>query len=319
MDRGRVIRSNSRHSPLKVAGRVCLLALAGWLTPKSGAQSLDAPGVSVGDVGTVLERPNSIREIIYQNANHISQKDLEEMTRLHKGAPLDIRLVQQARREIEDALKKQGRYFAHVSILEGDKPKARRVVFNITEGPGVRVRQTLFTGNKELASDRLRAQIVAGRTFLGIGNCRWNLAMVNDDVLRIEEHYRGNGYLDARVTRELVFTPDLRFVDVIFHIVEGQRYRVESVHIHGASLFDRADIASVVRLRQGDYYNEGCIRKDLRNVTEYYNWRGYQVDTKRQWFYSNRAGWVWVVYEVEEKMPAKGENPIVSGAVKGQT
>src|SRR5437868_2713616 len=36
----------------------------------------------------VQEYPNLIREIIFKNANHIAEKELETMTRLRKGTPL---------------------------------------------------------------------------------------------------------------------------------------------------------------------------------------------------------------------------------------
>src|SRR5205807_1860580 len=37
----------------------------------------------------VEEFPNTVQEVIYRNAHHISQKDLEEMTRVRKGMPMD--------------------------------------------------------------------------------------------------------------------------------------------------------------------------------------------------------------------------------------
>src|SRR5437660_12044625 len=109
------------------------------------------------------------------------------MTRLRKGSPLDTRLVQTARWEIEDWLKKKGYYFAHVGILEGNKPEDRRVVFNITEGHIVRVRHTHFVGNKELASDdRLRTQIDTSRAFFGLLGGKLHLAISHGHVLRID-------------------------------------------------------------------------------------------------------------------------------------
>jgi len=276
-------------------------------------RNLDDGRINV--VMTVLEYPNLIQEIIYQNANHISQKDLEEMTRLRKGSPLDTRLVQQGRWEIEDHLKKAGRYFAHVTVLEGDKPEDRRVVYNITEGPVVRVLHTSFVGNKELASaDRLRTQIDTTRAFLSLPlGAKLNLAMVDGDVLKIEEYYKENGYLDVRVTREVIFTPDLRFADIVFHIIEGQKYRVQGVNVEGLHMRDRAEIESIVRVRQGDYYNEGLVKADLRNITDYYGWRGSKVNAKKEWVYGDQPGLVRIVYEVEEKTPAKVGEVIIVG------
>src|SRR4029077_17407817 len=108
----------------------------------------------------VQEYPNLIREIIYKNANHISEKDLENMTRLRKGTPLDPTSNRTACYEIQDYLKKKGRYFASVVLEEGDKPSDSRVVFNITEGPKVHVHGIRFEGHNGLSSDwRLETQV----------------------------------------------------------------------------------------------------------------------------------------------------------------
>src|SRR5205823_655434 len=117
----------------------------------------------------VQEYPNLIREIIYKNANHISEKDLEGMTRLRKGTPLDPTSNRTACYEIQDFLKKKGRYFASVVLEEGDKASDSRVVFNITEGPIVHIHSIHFEGHYELASQaRLKTQIDSSKAFLGI-------------------------------------------------------------------------------------------------------------------------------------------------------
>src|SRR5437867_7041048 len=93
----------------------------------------------------IQEYPTLVQEVIYKNAHHISQKDLDEMTRIRKGAPLDPTLNRTACFEIQDHLKKKGRFFASVVLEEGDKVGDTRVVFNITEGPVVRVGKVHFT------------------------------------------------------------------------------------------------------------------------------------------------------------------------------
>ena len=63
----------------------------------------------------VQEYPNLIQEVVYKNANHISQKDLDEMTRLRKGMPLDPATNRQACFAIQDHLKRRNER-AHVSV-----------------------------------------------------------------------------------------------------------------------------------------------------------------------------------------------------------
>ena len=56
-----------------------------------------------------------------------------------------------------------------VTLEEGGNPGDTRVVYNICEGPVVRVRAINFTGNEVLASQaRLRTQVESSRAFLGL-------------------------------------------------------------------------------------------------------------------------------------------------------
>jgi outer membrane protein insertion porin family len=254
----------------------------------------------------VTEYPNLVQEVIFKNAHHISAKELEGMARIHKGMPLDTTSNKAACFEIQDYLKKKGRYWANVVLEEGDKETDKRVVFNVTEGPIVRVRSTNFVGNQTLAgSDRLRTQIETSRAFLGLGGT-FNQALIDADVNKLEEYYQANGYRNAKVNRELIFSPDQSQVDVIYHIVEDKRYRVKDWSIEGAKGSFGNEVSSIVMLKRQDYYSEGVASADVRNITDYYGWRGYPVTVQKEVFdVPGEPGVVRVQYEVKEKPPAK--------------
>jgi outer membrane protein assembly factor BamA len=254
---------------------------------------------------SVQEFPNIIQEIIYKNANHIDKKELEKITGLRKGMPLDPTTNRRAAFAIQEHLKKEGRYFANVVLEEGANSGDHRVVINITEGAVVRVRNTSFTGNHELATtQRLRTQIETSRAFLEILGGKLHLAMIDADVLKLEEYYKANGYMDVRVTRELIFSDDFRFVDVVFHIHEGQKYRIENVMVEGARKFPNEEVTSIIQAKPGEYYKEGVVAADVRNITDYYGFRAYKTMVKTELYYPE-PGLVRVVYEVEEMPKAK--------------
>src|SRR5581483_9347197 len=225
----------------------------------------------------VKEYPNLIREIVFKNAHHVSQTDLDNMTGLRKGMPLDPTKAQQACFEIQDYLKKKGRYFANVTLEEGGRVGDSRVVFNITEGPVVRIRAIDFTGNTFVNGPRLKTQIDSGKAILGLLGGTFIPAMVDNDAIKLEEYYKSNGYLDVRVTREMSFTPDYQYVDIVFHVHEGLRYTVKDVQIDGVKELKPAQVGSVVQVEKGKFYNEAKVASDMRYITDYYGWRGYPV------------------------------------------
>ncbi len=261
----------------------------------------------------VQEYPNNVKEIVYNHAKHISEKDLEEITGLHKGVPLDPVTNKSACFKIQDYLKEKGYYFANVVLEEGDKPSDDRIVFNITEGPIVRVRSTSFVGQNELAtSARLRTQIDTNRAFFGLMGGVFNPRQIDGDVLKLEEYYHANGYLNVHVSRRLNFSDDFRYVDITFDIEEGTRYRVDGVTVSGAKMLENVQLASITQLRAGQFYNETTINTDTRNITDYYGWRGYPVAVDKKWYpVPDKDGLVRVQYEVIEKPPAKVGNVFI--------
>jgi outer membrane protein insertion porin family len=264
------------------------------------------------------EFPNVIREVIYKNAHHVSTDELNSITGLRKGSPVHPALNRKACFDIQDHYKKQGRYLASVTLEEGANAGDTRVVFNITEGPIVTVRSIRFSGNDTLASTaRLKTQIDSKTSLIGM---TWLTkrglfvpALVDHDAGKLEDYYKSNGHLDVKVTREIIFNEGHRSVDVVFHIHEGQRYRIQDVSLEGTKAFQRDDVKKIVRVKQGEFYNEQAVTADLRNITDFYGYRGYGVAADRKLYYPDKdSGLVRVQYEVMERPPARvGEITII--------
>jgi outer membrane protein assembly complex protein YaeT len=273
----------------------------------------------------VEEYPNVVREVLYKNAHHAKTEELEAITGIKRGLPLNPGSNLKACLNIVDYYKKEGRYFASCKLEEGGNPTDTRVVFNITEGPVVRFRYITFTGNDTLATTaRLRTQIDTWQRFLWFEllGSKFEPARVDSDAAKLAEYYKTNGYLDVRVTRELRFTDDHQFVDVVFHISEGLHYHVQDVSVKGSQALPQDQVLSILALHKGDKYDERTIDKDIRNITDLYGYRGYQTIVDKKLVFADKAvepGVVRVEYQVVERTPAKvGEIVIVGNDVTKQ-
>src|SRR5262249_26321960 len=100
----------------------------------------------------LVEMPSTIQEIVYQGARHLKPAELTTITGLRKGAPLSPQANRIACQAIIRRYNDDGRPFASCDLLEGDKPGDSRVVFNITEGPVVKVCDIEITGNTFVSS-----------------------------------------------------------------------------------------------------------------------------------------------------------------------
>ncbi len=262
----------------------------------------------------VQEYPNLIREVIFKNNNHISEKELENMVRLRKGTPLDPTSNRGACYDIQDYLRKKGRYYASVVLEEGDKPSDSRVVFNISEGPIVRIREIRFEGHHEVASAaRLKTQIDSGSAFLGMGGI-FNPAMVDADVGKLEDYFKANGYINIHVSREVVWTPNPSQVDIVFHMYDGPRYRIKDLEVVGNKALDSAQLNAIIMSHKGDYYDGAKAQNDVRNITDWYGWRAFStVVAKEVYTVPDEPGVVRVQYEIKEQPQSQVGQVIIVG------
>jgi outer membrane protein insertion porin family len=261
----------------------------------------------------VEEHANIVREIVFKHAKHTSDEELLALTRIRRGMPLDKTINQLAACEIQDSLKKKGRYFASVTLEEGFDDSHTRVVFNITEGPIVRVRSTEFTGNTLSSSARLRTQIGARHAvlFRSPGGV-FQPVKVDDGISKLEEYYRSNGFLNIRITRELTFSDDFQFVDIVYHIQEGLQFIVKSITIAGAKAVPQDQLGPILRVKKGEKYNEAMVNADQRNLSDFYSGRGYPANIEKQISaVPGEPGAVRVTFQIEEKTPV----PVTVGKV----
>lgn len=258
------------------------------------------------------EYPSTIQEIEYRGAKHLKPDDLDTLTGLRKGAPLSPVAVQMGRQAILRKYQEDGRMFASVDILEGDKAGDSRVIYSITEGPRVKVSGIDFVGNTFVSAARLRTQINSSHQFLGLFGGTFNPLMADMDKNRLEEYYKSFGFHDVRVDRELQWDADQRRVRLVFHIHEGPRYRVGGVQVDGASTLSPDLLLTGCKLSSGDYYDKRKVESDLATIRDTYGNRGYGVTAREQTFVT-APGVMTVHYEVQERPPSTVGQIIIVG------
>lgn len=256
----------------------------------------------------VAERIGKVQEIVYQGAKHIKPDDLDKLTGLKKGDPLIPWRNQEAVKRITEKYYEEGRPYATVKLLEGNKSGDTRVVFDITEGPKVKVKDIDFTGNTFVNKAVLRTHVKTSAAFLGLLGGKYNALMTDMDVTGLEDYYKSFGFHDVRVARELRMVDDGRGVDLIFHIHEGPRYRVaDRPQINGVGKELPQDVVEALpRVRPGDYYNQGKIDGDVASIKDYYGVTGRDVRVRTEVFHPVESpGVCQVQYKVEERPPAR--------------
>jgi outer membrane protein assembly complex protein YaeT len=273
------------------------LVKAGWFADVQ-ALTYPTPDDRVGVLLKVVEFPSVVQEVIYKGANHIKKSDLDELTNLRPNVPLNPAANWAARQAILRKYQEQSRLLASVVLVEGGNPGDRRVIFDITEGPVVKVKQTEFRGNTFVGGERLRTQLNTSRAFVGIGG-EYDPRMVESDQDKLEEYYHNLGFQDAKVRRDLEWIDD-RSVRIVFHIAEGPRYRIRRVQVAGNKQFTEDQLLATAHTRPGNYFSKTDLQADMNTIRDTYGMHGHPVGVVPA-FYQCGPGEMDVQLEVQER------------------
>jgi outer membrane protein assembly complex protein YaeT len=262
----------------------------------------------------VRDYPNRVEKVTYLGRHAISQDDLDALTNVRKDAPLNPIANKGACRNIVRKYNEEGYPFAGCVLVKGGDPNDTEVVFQITEGPKVKVRDIAFTGNTFVRSEVLRTHINTSRKVLFLGGT-FNPALVDADTNELMKYYRSFGYLDVRVGRELQYTPDGREVTVTFHIQEGVRYRVKDrPSVHGVRCMPHEQLEVLSKVQPGEFYSQATLDADVARIKDYLGHEGRKVEAKVVPVYSTEApGVVTVNFEIEETAPKRVGQIIIVG------
>jgi outer membrane protein assembly complex protein YaeT len=308
--------------------------IKGWLKTRAGKEYV--PEVTQEDVRTLYatkqfgnvyaktedDGPNKVRvifyirdyanvveKVTYQGAKHISTEDLNTLTAIRTGLPLNPMANRAACAAIVRRLNEDGHPFASCTLLKGADMSDTEVVFNITEGPKVKVGGIQFTGNTFVSGEVLRTHvnISTGPFRLCVFATPYNTAMIDNDVAELTRYYRNFGFHDVRIARELRWSPDGRHVIVIFHINEGVRYRVKDPpRVEGVKSVAAEQLEVLSKVKANDFYDQRTIDGDVARIKNFIGMTGREAKAEVQQIYSpDNPGIVTVNYEVQDSPPAR--------------
>ena len=164
------------------------------------------------------ERPR-VKIVDYTGSTKVERTKIDEkMKELGIALRLDSFLDQAVVRRVQGIVKsfmaEKGYEFAEVtSTVEPlpAGPKLVKVVFDVKEGPKVKVRTINFNGNSEVSDGTLAKQMKSTKAtgmFSWItGKGTYNENKFDEDAEKVIEYYRNKGYITARVGQPEIKSP----------------------------------------------------------------------------------------------------------------
>ena len=231
-------------------------------------RTLTSEGVVVTFV--VAERP-TIDSVHFTNNKGIDEKKIRKELPYDMGDPLSEFTVEANRKAIIRLYRDEGYQFVEVT----DTVKHRQIVYNIVEGPRVRVGKVVFEGNTHFKGWTLKNRIGTHRAWWPFISGPLDLEQVDRDVNTLRRLYQDEGFLGAEVSHRLEYSDDKSKVTVVFVIAQHDRYRVNQVIFDGNTAFSDADLARRIVLGQGRFITAVQLRQDTESLVSTYGEVGY--------------------------------------------
>jgi outer membrane protein assembly factor BamA len=155
---------------------------------------------------------------------------------------------------------------------------ALRLVFDVKEGPKVKVRTLNFNGNSAISDKAIARQMKStkahGMLSWITGKGTYNENKFDEDAEKVIEYYRNKGYIGVRVGQPEIKTledsedKETRWVELNIPVEEGPRYRVGDLKFEGNKIIDAKFILPQFKLKAGDWYSDKPIRAGLVKARE---------------------------------------------------
>jgi outer membrane protein insertion porin family len=238
------------------------------------------------------ERPR-VKIVDYTGSTKVERTKVDEKMKeagisLRLDSFLDEGVVRRVKGIVQELMAEKGYEFAEVNstveALPGG-PKLVKVVFDVQEGPQVKIRTINFEGNSAVDDGPLKRQMKSTKEhwFMSwiTGRGKYQEAKFEEDADKIVEYYRNRGYVQARVgqpeLKVLDDSPDkeTRWVQLDVPIDEGERFKLGQFNFDGNTVIKSEFLRPLFKLQPGQFYSEKRIRDGLIKSREMYGGGGY--------------------------------------------
>ena len=251
----------------------------------------------------VREKP-TIRDITYKGLNSVTESDVldrfkKEKVGLSQESQYDPARIAKAVTVIRQMLAEHGHQFASVRPeVRTIPPASVQLIFQIKEGPTVKVGRITFSGNRHVNSRDLREAMRNLRP-IGIPHSiilenlfarTYDATKLDEDTERVRQAYRDRGYLrggpigpaETKIHNEaglslFTFRPRKgKRIDIHMNIEEGERYRLAGINFSGYKPGTNVKaLRGVFTQKDGATFNLTVFQKDLDNLRKAYGQNGY--------------------------------------------
>jgi outer membrane protein insertion porin family len=229
---------------------------------------------------SVTENP-IINRVNIEGNDAISDERLLEVIDVQPRRVYNRKVAIDATRQLIDVYRAGGRFAAAVEpkIIKLDNNRVD-LVFEVNEGPLIKIGSISFSGNASF-SDRVLKQAIASRekrwwAFLS-ANDKYDEGRLDYDVRLLRQFYLARGYADIDVQRVRGgLLPDRSGFAITFLVNEGVRYRVNEILVSSEiNGLDINELSQLINFGDDSWYDVRLLEQGLLDISSRLGSFGY--------------------------------------------
>jgi outer membrane protein insertion porin family len=190
------------------------------------------------------------------------------------GSFVDEYKLNEVASKIKDLYAKKGFTQSKITYdFKANKEKNEAEVKYIIEEKGVlKVRRIKIQGNKAISAGRI-LKLMKTRTAWLFNPGLYKEEALKDDIKRITDFYRQEGFTDVKIDTELDSNEKGLYVTV--SIVEGKRYYIGTIQIEGYKDVSLDEIKKAMKLKTDSVYSDTALYEESSRIRSVYVDKGY--------------------------------------------
>jgi outer membrane protein insertion porin family len=244
-----------------------------------------------------------------------SQSEIKKLVPIFEEGAVDEDLLQEGRRNLRDALEREGYFDARVQFQSSSvKSQEQVIAYSVDRGQLHRLLGFDFDGNKYFSSEVLSSRLsIRPAAFSTRGHFSDELLSNDTDSLRAL--YVSNGFLSAMVTAEKQDDYRGKAGDLFirFHIKEGSQTRVAKLTIIGNRALSSRDLLSVIGSTPGQPYSDANVTGDRDNILAFYYNEGFPGASFQAKSEDAAPGFVDLTYTIVEGAQVRVDQVLLTG------
>lgn len=215
--------------------------------------------------------------------------------KLTKGVKVTENLITTTKNYLTNKYRKEGFYNTKVTVttvpvVDSIEKTRVNMVVNIEKNDKVKISHITFSGNEKLSDKKLRKAMKKTKQknpVRFLKRSKYVKADYKEDLVSVINKYKENGYRDARIISDSIYSVSDGMIAIDIKVEEGEKYTFGKIAFVGNTKFSDQYLASILGIKEGDTYNGVELKKriaddsrpDAQDISTLYQDSGYLFST----------------------------------------